>query len=84
MLTVGQVEAAELWELPGSGGFPHRGWPELLMRHLQRDRSLQEPTLGMAHQPVPSALTQGAPHLPLGSRLPSEISQIKKSQWFFF
>ena len=64
MLTVGQVEAAELRELSASGGFPHRGWPELLMRHLQRDRSLQEPTVGM----VLSALTQGAPHLPLGSR----------------
>ena len=49
MLTVGQVEAAELRELLVSGGFPHRGWPELLMRHLQRDRSLQEPTVGMAH-----------------------------------
>lgn len=82
VLTIGQAEAAELWERPVFGSFPHRGWPELLIRHLQRDRSLQEPTVGMAHQPVLSGPTEGAPHIPLGSRLPSKIWQRKKHHIF--
>lgn len=72
--TAGQRGAAELWEPPEFGGFLHQGWQKLLPRHLQRDKSLRGPMVGITPLKMLSALTQGGPQLSLGNRTLSKMS----------
>lgn len=72
--TAGHQGAAELWEPPEFGVFLCQGWQKLLLRHLQRDKSLPGPVVGMAPPKMFSALTQGGPQLSLGNRTPSKMS----------